>query len=268
MSTDARAISASQAAPYHLLADLSRGLVQGAYAIQDLRAPGLVVWILVGFVPVLGTLAAIRDAYYSLEVRDVIAFLFNLLGLLPFMKGLANIMQVSRLHRIHRTAQAVHKVARVARHGRMVRTGRHKAASVITGVSHEVGAVALVIGHKRTLLRNRAAWPALLLALVAFAFFPLAMVAVLAVLAGGAYFSYAIPLPVAVGSGAGVLLCNVGVLALARHARHTARRLKGRPFSRSIVSAAAAWLAWLSFLESIVITLIILYVERDALRAL
>src|SRR5260221_7488685 len=163
-SPNASGPSASPAPPYHLSVDLFRGIVEGAYAVDNLHTPGLIALILVGFVPVLGTLAAARDAYYSLEVREWTALLLNLVGLLPFMKGFANLLEVAQLHRLHPVAHAAHQIAHVARHGRKVRAGSREAAAAITGISHEAGAPVLVVSRRDLPLGNGAAWPALLLA--------------------------------------------------------------------------------------------------------
>src|SRR4029079_15859550 len=95
---DRASIETLSIARYSLFLDLYRGVVRGAYAIDDLHAPGLLVWILMGFVPGVGTLAALRDGYYSLEVREWGALLLNLLGLIPFIKGFANIADLALLH--------------------------------------------------------------------------------------------------------------------------------------------------------------------------
>jgi len=56
---------------YQLFADLYRGAIRGAYALDELHAPGLLAWILLGFVPGVGALTAARDGYYAFEaVRD------------------------------------------------------------------------------------------------------------------------------------------------------------------------------------------------------
>jgi hypothetical protein len=65
---DGVSLGTGQRARYRLFLDLYRGVVHGAYAIDDLHAPGLLIWILEGFVPGVGTLAALRDGYFSFEV--------------------------------------------------------------------------------------------------------------------------------------------------------------------------------------------------------
>ncbi len=90
---------------------------------------------------------------------------------------------------------------------------------------------------------------------------------VLTIIVGSVYFAHAIPLPLAIGSGVVALLGSVGVLVLAYHARRTASAMKGRPFSRAVVSSAAVWLAWLGLLESVAVVILTLSIERGALYA-
>jgi hypothetical protein len=251
---------------YHLGADLFRGIFAGAYAIDDLHAPGLLAWILIGFIPVVGSLAAARDAYYGLEVRQWDAFVLNLIGLLPFMKGFANLLEVTNIHRIHRAAHIAHQVAHVARHGHMAQAASSRmATNTVATIGHEAGTVALLLNKRGFPLRNGAAWPALLLAVVTSIVAPIALSLLLAIVAGSLYFAHAIPLAVAFGIGLAAVLLSIGTVVLAQHARRTARLLKGHPFSRTLISALAVWLAWLGVLESITVLVFIVAIERGAL---
>jgi hypothetical protein len=250
--------------PYHLVPDLYRGIVLGAYAIEDLHAPGMVAWIAAGFVPGLGTIAALRDGYYSFEVREWGAFLLNVLGLLPFMKGFANIIDralVRRLHHFHRMAHVSHKVAHVARHGNMARAGSQGTAQVVTGGTHGAGAIALAVKQDDSLLRNSFALPAVLLALVtAVASLPqLGIFLAIGFIDAATSLSNVISLPVAAGIGIAGLLWSLGVLALSLHARSTAKRLKGQSFSRGMLSTTALWLAWFDMSVSVMIGITVIY---------
>jgi hypothetical protein len=157
---DAVSMGTVQTAPYNLFLDLYWGIARGAYAIDDLHAPGLLVWILMGFVPGVGTLAALRDGYYSLEVREWGALLLNLLGLIPFIKGFANIAHLASLHRFHHTAQFTHRVAHVARHRRGLGVARRSgnvmrhSATAATGSTHAGGALVLVMNHENSPRQN------------------------------------------------------------------------------------------------------------------
>jgi hypothetical protein len=226
-------------APYSLFLDLYRGAVPGAYAVDDLHTPGLLVWILTGFVPGVGTVAALRDGYYSLEVREWGAFLLNVLGLVPFVKGFANIAQVASLHRLRHTAHVTHQVAHVAR-----RASRsvQRSATVATGSAHAGGAVVLVLGHESGPRQNAWAWPAALLSLITFAVAPLYLVAALLLVGGQRLLAVPAPLPIVVSGATAPLVWCLLVLALAQRARGIARQMRGRPFARPGVSSLAFWL--------------------------
>jgi hypothetical protein len=245
---DTLARGSGQTAPYRLFADLYRGAARGAYAIDDLHAPGLLVWILMGFVPGVGTLTAVRDGYYSLEVREWGAFLLNLLGLIPFVKGFANIAHVALLHRLRHTAHISHQVARVARHQRGLHVARRgdqalrRSATVATGSAHAGGAVVLVMNHDSGLRQNAWAWPAALLALITLALAPLLLVFALLLSGGQSLLAVSAPLALVAPAAVAPVVWCVFVLVLALQARRVARRLRGRPFARPGVSSIAFWL--------------------------
>jgi hypothetical protein len=232
-------------APYRLFLDLWRGAIDGAYAIDDLHAPGAFVWILLGFVPGVGTLAALRDGYYSLEVREWGAFLLNLLGLIPFVKGFANIAQLASLHRLSHTAHVTHQVARVARHQRALRRASRsmqRSAAVATGSAHAGGAVVLAMSHESGPRHNGWAWPAALLALVTFALSPMIVVGSLLLAGGQSLLTVSAPPPIVVAAAVTPVVWCVFVLLLAAQARRVARHMRGRPFARPGVSSTAFWL--------------------------
>jgi hypothetical protein len=251
---DAASMGTVQTAPYSLFIDLYRGVARGAYALDDLHAPGLLAWILMGFVPGVGTLAALRDGYYSLEVREWGALLLNLLGLIPFIKGFANIADLALLHRLRHTAHVSHQVARVARHQRGLRVARRsgnvmrRSATAATGSTHAGGAVVLVMNHERGPRQNAWAWPAALLALITFALAPMDIVVALLVVGGQSLLAVSAPLLVVVAAAVAPVMWCVFVLLLAVRARHIARRLRGRPFARPGVSSMAFWLGLCAFL--------------------
>jgi hypothetical protein len=245
---DPLALGPGQTAPYSLFFDLYRGMVRGAYAIDDLHAPGLLVWILMGFVPGVGTLAALRDGYYSLEVREWGALLLNLLGLIPFIKGFANIADLALLHRLRHTAHLSHQVAHVARHQRALQAARRgsrsmqRSATVATGSAHAGGAVVLVMNHDSGPRQNAWAWPAALLALITFAVAPVILVFALLVVGGQSLLAVSAPLPLVATAAVAPVVWSVFVLLLALRARRVARRLRGRAFARPGVSSLAFWL--------------------------
>ena len=237
-----------QTVPYRFFLDLYRGVVRGAYAMDDLHAPGLLVWILMGFVPGVGTLAAMRDGYYSLEVREWGALLLNLLGLIPFIKGFANIADLALLHRLRHTAHVTHHVAHVARHQRALQVARRgsrtiqRSAAAATGSAHAGGAVVLVMNHDSGPRQNAWAWPAALLALITFAVAPMIVVFALLVVGGQSLLAVSAPLPVVIAAAVAPIVWCLFVLLLAVRARRIARRMRGRPFARPVVSSIAFWL--------------------------
>ncbi|HEV2238738.1 MAG TPA: hypothetical protein VGR57_18920 [Ktedonobacterales bacterium] len=242
---------------YHLSLDLWRGVFAGAYAIEDMRAPGLLAWIAVGFVPVIGSLAAVRDAYYSFEVREWSALVLNLLGILPFMKGVTNVLEVAHLHQLHRVAHVAHQVSHVARHGRQVGVAGRRVGRALAGTGHEAGSAVLLTSHEMP-AQNRAAWPALLLSIFSAVVAPMLMAVVLAVAAGSVLLAHAIPLRVPFGASLIAVLLGVIALAVALQARRSARLLKGRPFSRGFVAGLALFLSCLGVLESVMALVFVL----------
>jgi hypothetical protein len=246
---------------YHLIPDLYRGVVKGAYAADRLHSPGMMAWIIVGFIPGLGTFFALRDGYYSVEVRDRAGLLLNLIGLLPFMKGFSNIIDVAFVHRVHRMAHTTHTVLHVARHGRILRAGSRGPAAVFTGGAHGVGSVAIAVNKEHAPSRNRSAWPAVLLALLSAVLSPILMVLLVSALEGSAYFGYVLPLPLPIAITAVAMLWTVGVLILAVHARSTAKKMRGQPFSRGGVSLVALCFAVFGVLVSLLVSSFVLYAE-------
>jgi hypothetical protein len=247
--------------PYHLLVDVYRGLVLGAYALDDLHMPGMGVWIVAGFLPVVGSCAAVRDGYYAFEAREWGAFILNLVGLLPFMKGVANVMVARRFLRLNRVSHVAHQMVRVTRRGRVLGAGTQKAAQIVTGETHGVGAIALVVKQDDAPERNRSAPLALLLALItAVVSLPeLGVFLATGVLDTATHQSTALSLPEAIAVASVGLLWSLGVLILATHARRRSRRLKGRPFSRSILSTLALWLAWFDLLVWVLLAIAVIY---------
>jgi hypothetical protein len=242
-----------------------RGVFAGAYAIEDLRAPGILAWIAVGFVPVIGSLAAVRDAYYSYEVREWSALALNLIGILPFMKGVTNLLEVTHLHQLHRVAHVAHQMSHVARHGRQAHQAGRGVGCVLAGTGHEAGSALLLTNEHGVPPQNRAAWPALLLSLFTAVVAPMFMAVLLAIAAGSVYLAHAIPLRVPLGASLVTVLLGVLGLAVALQARRSARLLKGHPFSRRFVSALALWLACLGVLESLMALIFVLAQGHAAL---
>jgi hypothetical protein len=249
---------------YSALADIVRGVFRGASAIDEMHAPGVLAWIAVGFIPVAGTLAAIRDARYALLIRDWGALFFNVLGLIPFAKGFSNVALASRAHQVHRAVHTAHQVAHVVRRGRALGAkGRQVAqASVATGAAHGVGVLNLMASEGATLDRNVFAWPALLFALITALVAPLAAILALVASAVTSFFptlsqGYATLIVAAMA-----LLWSLSAVMLARRANRDAKLLMGRQYARAIISWLASVLSWLSFTVVLVASLGLLFAER------
>ncbi len=100
----ARAASPTQPARSMLL-DLYRGAVWGDFD-QDLGVAGAAVQSTIGFIPVAGTLAALRDLFACIGQRDPLGVVLNLLAIFPVLGGFAKIADaVHSLHRYHRAAR-------------------------------------------------------------------------------------------------------------------------------------------------------------------
>jgi len=88
-----------------LALDLYRGVVWGDFD-RDLGVAGAAAQSTIGFIPIAGTLAALRDLMACIGQRDPLGAFLNLLALFPVFGGFAKIADaVHTLHRYHRAAQ-------------------------------------------------------------------------------------------------------------------------------------------------------------------
>jgi hypothetical protein len=78
-----------------VLADIVRGAVQGDFA-RDLGLPGAVTQVALSFVPVVGTLCALRDAAADRQRGDKPGVALNLLAAVPLFGGAAKTAEVIR----------------------------------------------------------------------------------------------------------------------------------------------------------------------------
>ena len=85
----ARAAPAPQPARSMML-DLYRGAVWGDFD-QDLGVAGAAAQSTIGFIPVAGTLAALRDLFACLGQRDPLGVILNLLAIFPVLGGFAKL---------------------------------------------------------------------------------------------------------------------------------------------------------------------------------
>jgi len=94
-----------------LVFDVYRGVVWGDFD-QDLRVGGAVAQAVVGFVPVVGTITAVRDLLACLRQRDLLGIVLNLLALFPVLGGLAKTADaLHTIHRYHRATRRRHEAA-------------------------------------------------------------------------------------------------------------------------------------------------------------
>ena len=102
--------NASRAAPLpqparSMMLDLYRGAVWGDFD-QDLGVAGAAAQSTIGFIPVAGTLAALRDLFACIGQRDPLGIVLNLLAIFPVLGGFAKVADaVHTLHRYHRAAK-------------------------------------------------------------------------------------------------------------------------------------------------------------------
>jgi hypothetical protein len=247
------------------------GAVYGA-RVADLLGPlGIFAWILTGFVPVLGTVVALRDAQYAWKVRDGWSLLFNVLGLLPFVEGFATFAILARVRRYRHVLHSAHQVAHathVVRRGRALGAVGNRATrnAVVTGAAHGAGALASV-HHEYTgpLLENRAAWPALVFGLLLLLVLPAFVGLSIAATIDSAGLVRLVPLAYLIVLGGVALLVSLTSLLFARHARQVARRLKERGHARPVVSWLAVMCTRIVFLITLGALALLLYGERTTI---
>jgi hypothetical protein len=247
------------------------GAVYGA-RVADLLGPlGIFAWILTGFVPVLGTIVALRDAQYAWKVRDRWSLLFNVLGLVPFVEGFATFAILARVKRYHHVLHSAHQVAHathVVRRGRgwVAASNRTTRNAVVTGAAHGAGALATV-RHDTPgpLLENRVAWPALIFGLLLLLLLPSFVGLSIAATIASAGLVRLVPLAYLIAVGAVAFLVSLASLLFARHARKVARRLKERGHARPVVSWLAVMCTRVVFLITLGALALLLYGERTVI---
>ncbi len=85
--------------------DLYRGVVWGDFDLQ-LGVAGAIAQSVIGFVPGVGTITALRDLIACLGQRDLLGIVLNILAAFPVFGGLAKTTDaLHTLHRYHRAAQ-------------------------------------------------------------------------------------------------------------------------------------------------------------------
>jgi hypothetical protein len=85
-----------QSAPVTSFAfDIFRGAVLGDWD-HTLRVPGAVTQAIMGFIPVVGDICAVRDGIHDLVHRDALGVALNILALVPVFGGIPKTIEVIR----------------------------------------------------------------------------------------------------------------------------------------------------------------------------
>lgn len=88
-----------------LALDVYRGVVWGDFD-RDLGTGGAIAQATVGFIPVAGTIAALRDLIACTEQRDGLGMVLNFFAVFPVLGGFAKIADaLHTMHRYRRSAQ-------------------------------------------------------------------------------------------------------------------------------------------------------------------
>ncbi len=89
--------------------DIFRGALLGDWA-HDLRVPGAVTQAIMGFIPAVGDLCAVRDGIHDLIHRDALGVALNVLALVPVFGGIPKTIEVIRSTRhIHQAYVRSHR---------------------------------------------------------------------------------------------------------------------------------------------------------------
>ena len=92
---------------YSLPRDIYFGAVLGDFA-PTLGIPGAVTQVALGYVPVVGSMTALRDAAADWKLHDALGVILNLLAIFPVLGGLSKTADVVHtLHRLHRVQHYV-----------------------------------------------------------------------------------------------------------------------------------------------------------------
>lgn len=95
-----------------LVSDVVRGALLGDWA-GELGLPGATTQVLLNFVPVVGSICALRDAAASWRSRDRAGVALNLLAILPWIGAVAKIAEVWRhVQRLRRGFEVTYRVRR------------------------------------------------------------------------------------------------------------------------------------------------------------
>jgi hypothetical protein len=141
--------------------NLYRGVVWGDFDLQ-LGVTGAIAQSVIGFVPGVGTITALRDLIACLRQRDLLGILLNILAAFPVFGGLAK--TADALHTLHRYQRAAQRRKQRALDGWAYQTyqtyqtyrapGPHRSGWASFGLSPFLrrGGPCLEAGGKRRLL--------------------------------------------------------------------------------------------------------------------
>lgn len=104
-------------APRSLPSDMLRGAFLGDFD-TDLGVAGALTQAAVGFIPVVGTVAALRDVIACIGRRDPLGIVLNMLAAIPVFGGLAK--TADALHTLHRYRQASERRKQRALYGGVI----------------------------------------------------------------------------------------------------------------------------------------------------
>ena len=95
----ASVVEAPAVTPYvhhrSFLGDIVAGALFGDFA-RDLRVPGAVTQIVLAFIPLIGTMCAVRDLIADLRHHDRTGAFLNVLALAPVIGGFSKTLEVVR----------------------------------------------------------------------------------------------------------------------------------------------------------------------------
>jgi hypothetical protein len=107
--------------PPGFFADIYAGAVHGDFAPR-LGIPGALTQIVLGFVPVIGTVCAARDFVANRRKGDRLGAVLNALALIPFLGGFP------------KTAAVIHSVRHVGKVWHAMRRNEHNKSATTTTV--------------------------------------------------------------------------------------------------------------------------------------
>src|SRR5215471_1451296 len=104
-------VQTAQQERIHLLPDILRGAFLGDYATR-LGVAGAITQAIVFYIPVVGTICAMRDYFASRRRRDTLSAILNLLAIFPVLGGFPKTAAViHNFGAVHHAVKATHIAA-------------------------------------------------------------------------------------------------------------------------------------------------------------